>query len=66
MVVLLQCGVLLGAAVMCHAYASGCRKAELLAINDDDRQHQRLKTFYRMYVSGQARNKEAAGGANDG
>lgn len=40
--------MLLGAAVMSHAYASGCRKAELLAINDDERTHQRLKAFYKM------------------
>ena len=29
------------------AYDEGCRRAELLAINDDDRQHMLLVRFYR-------------------
>lgn len=45
-----QCGVLLGALAMRHAYDCGCKKAELLAINDDERTHALLKAFYRTYV----------------
>ena len=42
-----QCGVLLGALAMRHAYDCGCKKAELLAIKDDERTHKLLKGFYR-------------------
>ena len=42
-----QCGVLLGAMAMRHAYDAGCRKAELLAIYDDDKSHRLLKAFYK-------------------
>jgi len=41
------CGLLLGAAAMRHAYDKGCRKAELLAINDDEKSHRLLLGFYR-------------------
>ncbi|KAM3573768.1 hypothetical protein VYU27_004270 [Nannochloropsis oceanica] len=41
------CGLLLGAAAMRHAYEKGCKKAELLAINDDEKSHQLLLGFYR-------------------
>jgi len=32
---------------MRHAYDKGCRKAELLAINDDEKSHRLLLGFYR-------------------
>ncbi len=41
------CGVLLGATAMRHAHDNGCTKAELLAINDDEKTHTVLKKFYR-------------------
>lgn len=45
-----QCGVLLGAMAMRHAHDCGCRKAELLAIKDDEKTHALLKGFYRTCV----------------
>lgn len=36
---------------MCHAKSQGCSKAELLAINDDEKTHNRLKAFYALYVA---------------
>lgn len=39
--------MLLGALAMRHAYDCGCKKAELLAIKDDERTHKLLKGFYR-------------------
>ncbi|TFJ85999.1 hypothetical protein NSK_002819 [Nannochloropsis salina CCMP1776] len=41
------CGLLLGAAAMRYAYDKGCSKAELLAINDDEKSHRLLLGFYR-------------------
>ena len=39
--------LLIGYYAMRLAYDEGCRRAELLAINDDDRQHMLLVRFYR-------------------
>uniref|UniRef100_A0A7N1A5S5 Uncharacterized protein n=1 Tax=Kalanchoe fedtschenkoi TaxID=63787 RepID=A0A7N1A5S5_KALFE len=39
-------GVFLGAVAIRHGYDSGCRKAELLAINDSDLYHSKLVKFY--------------------
>ena len=39
--------VLLGAAAFAHAYAAGCTRAELLAIDDGNGYAQRLVTYYR-------------------
>ena len=33
---------------MRHAYDCGCRKAELLAIYDDEKTHRLLKGFYKL------------------
>ncbi|KAL4420811.1 hypothetical protein ABPG75_010467 [Micractinium tetrahymenae] len=39
-------GLLMGAATFSFGAAAGCRKAEILAINDDDAWHDRLVTYY--------------------
>lgn len=42
-------GLLLGAATFSWGYERGCRKAEILAINDDDSTHARLVRYYRYF-----------------
>uniref|UniRef100_A0A7N0UXU5 Acyl-CoA N-acyltransferase n=1 Tax=Kalanchoe fedtschenkoi TaxID=63787 RepID=A0A7N0UXU5_KALFE len=39
-------GLFLGAVAIRHGFDSGCRKAELLAINDSDLYHSKLVRFY--------------------
>ena len=39
-------GLLLGAATFAFGYQLGCTKAEILAINDDDKWHARLVRYY--------------------
>ncbi|KXZ46136.1 hypothetical protein GPECTOR_46g205 [Gonium pectorale] len=42
-------GLLLGGAMFAYGHARGCRKAELLAINDDDVWHERLVRYYSYF-----------------
>lgn len=42
-------GLLLGATVFAFAAASGCKKAEILAINDDEATHRRLVRYYQRF-----------------
>ncbi|KAI8470206.1 MAG: hypothetical protein J3K34DRAFT_510837, partial [Monoraphidium minutum] len=45
----LAVGLLLGGAMLAHAWGAGCRKAEILAINDDDAWHARLVRYYSFF-----------------
>ncbi|KAF6257929.1 hypothetical protein COO60DRAFT_1168838 [Scenedesmus sp. NREL 46B-D3] len=42
-------GLLLGGAVFSHGRSCSCRKAEILAINDDDAWHERLVRYYSYF-----------------
>ncbi|KAK9814282.1 hypothetical protein WJX72_003355 [[Myrmecia] bisecta] len=42
-------GTIMVAAVFSFGYDCGCCKAELLAINDEDRQHKRLVKYYKRF-----------------
>uniref|UniRef100_A0A061RJP7 Uncharacterized protein n=1 Tax=Tetraselmis sp. GSL018 TaxID=582737 RepID=A0A061RJP7_9CHLO len=42
-------GLLLGGATFAYGFESGCRKAEILAINDDDDWAKRLVRYYRYF-----------------
>lgn len=46
---LLGLGLLLGGATFSFGLAKGCRKAEILAINDDDGWHERLVKYYSYF-----------------
>jgi hypothetical protein len=43
---ILGLGLLIGGATFAHGLSRGCRKAEILAINDDDAWHERLVKYY--------------------
>lgn len=42
-------GLLVGGATFAYGWEQGCRKAEILAINDDDMWHERLVKYYRRF-----------------
>eukprot|EP00878_Enallax_costatus_P035256 GHUV01039270.1.p1 GENE.GHUV01039270.1~~GHUV01039270.1.p1 ORF type:complete len:135 (+),score=24.16 GHUV01039270.1:503-907(+) len=42
-------GLLLGGAVFSYGRHCGCKKAEILAINDDDEWHERLVRYYSYF-----------------
>lgn len=46
---LLGLGLLIGGATFAYGLASGCHKAEILAINDDDAWHERLVKYYSRF-----------------
>ena len=46
---MLGLGLLLGGAVFAYGLQQGCRKAEILAINDDDSWHERLVRYYSYF-----------------
>uniref|UniRef100_A0A7S3QND3 Uncharacterized protein n=1 Tax=Dunaliella tertiolecta TaxID=3047 RepID=A0A7S3QND3_DUNTE len=42
-------GLLVGGATFSYGYSCGCKKAEILAINDDDAWHARLVKYYSYF-----------------
>lgn len=44
---MLGLGVLIAKATFAHGYSSGCRTAQILAINDNDETHERLVKYYK-------------------
>jgi hypothetical protein len=44
---MLGLGVLIAKATFAHGYSSGCKTAQILAINDNDETHERLVKYYK-------------------
>ncbi|GAQ83448.1 hypothetical protein KFL_001480170 [Klebsormidium nitens] len=60
---LLELSLILGGAMLRHGYDRGCKKAELLAINDTDVFHRKLVNYYRRI--GFTKVHEVTGGLSD-